>query len=70
MTVAKGDGIGPEIMNATLTILLATGTRIELDEKNHIISILSSAFAHGIDPIKPENLYALAGKPISMGQGQ
>ncbi|WP_020602891.1 NADP-dependent isocitrate dehydrogenase [Spirosoma spitsbergense] len=40
-------------------------------DKGHIISILSSAFAKGIDTIKTENLYAFAGKPaFSMGQGQ
>ncbi|GAB2595935.1 NADP-dependent isocitrate dehydrogenase [Spirosoma areae] len=32
ITVAKGDGIGPEIMNATLAILLAADAQIELDE--------------------------------------
>lgn len=40
-------------------------------DKEHIIRILSSAFANGIDTIKTENLYAFAGKPaFSMGQGQ
>ncbi len=32
ITVAKGDGIGPEIMDATLEILKAAGARIEIDE--------------------------------------
>ena len=32
ITVAKGDGIGPEIMNATLDILLAAGAEIEIEE--------------------------------------
>ncbi len=32
ITVAKGDGIGPEIMDATLSILLAAGAQIEIDE--------------------------------------
>jgi isocitrate dehydrogenase len=32
ITVAKGDGIGPEIMDATLAILRAAGARIEVDE--------------------------------------
>jgi len=32
ITVAKGDGIGPEIMDATLEILLAAGANIEMDE--------------------------------------
>ncbi len=29
VTIAKGDGIGPEIMDATLNIILAAGARIE-----------------------------------------
>ncbi len=31
ITVAKGDGIGPEIMDATLRIILAAGAKLELD---------------------------------------
>ncbi len=32
ITVAKGDGIGPEIMDATLEIILAGGAKIEIEE--------------------------------------
>ena len=32
ITVAKGDGIGPEIMDATLKIIMAAGARIKIDE--------------------------------------
>ena len=32
ITVAKGDGIGPEIMEATLDIIMAAGAQIEIDE--------------------------------------
>ncbi|MBC7696690.1 MAG: NADP-dependent isocitrate dehydrogenase, partial [Burkholderiales bacterium] len=32
ITVAKGDGIGPEIMDATLIILKAAGAQLEIDE--------------------------------------
>lgn len=32
ITVAKGDGIGPEIMDATLEILMAAGANIEIEE--------------------------------------
>lgn len=32
ITIAKGDGIGPEIMNATLNILQAAGAQLEFDE--------------------------------------
>lgn len=32
VTVAKGDGIGPEIMDATLRIIMAAGAQIEIEE--------------------------------------
>ncbi len=32
ITIAKGDGIGPEIMDATLDIIMAAGAQIEIDE--------------------------------------
>ena len=32
ITIAKGDGIGPEIMDATLKILKAAGADLEYDE--------------------------------------
>lgn len=32
ITVAEGDGIGPEIMDATLKIIVAAGAQIEIDE--------------------------------------
>ena len=32
ITVAKGDGIGPEIMDATLSIITAAGAKIEIEE--------------------------------------
>jgi len=32
ITIAKGDGIGPEIMDATLKILFAAGAKLELEE--------------------------------------
>lgn len=32
ITVAHGDGIGPEIMNATLAVLKAAGARIQIEE--------------------------------------
>jgi isocitrate dehydrogenase len=32
ITVAKGDGIGPEIMDATLDIIMAAGAQIEIEE--------------------------------------
>lgn len=32
ITIAKGDGIGPEIMDAVLDIIMAAGAQIEIDE--------------------------------------
>jgi len=32
ITIAKGDGIGPEIMEATLKIMIAAGAEVEIDE--------------------------------------
>ena len=32
ITIANGDGIGPEIMKATLDIILAAGAEIETEE--------------------------------------
>ena len=32
ITIAKGDGIGPEIMDATIAILMAAGAKIDLEE--------------------------------------
>jgi isocitrate dehydrogenase len=32
ITVAKGDGIGPEIMDATLEIMFAAGAKVEIEE--------------------------------------
>jgi isocitrate dehydrogenase len=32
ITIAKGDGIGPEIMDATLEIIKAAGAQLEIDE--------------------------------------
>ena len=37
ITVAKGDGIGPEIMDATLKILKAAGAKIEIEEIKYLI---------------------------------
>ncbi|MEO0224576.1 MAG: NADP-dependent isocitrate dehydrogenase, partial [candidate division WOR-3 bacterium] len=32
ITIARGDGIGPEIMDAVLRILFSAGARIDIDE--------------------------------------
>ncbi len=49
ITVAKGDGIGPEIMDATLRILTAAGARIEWDEIEIGEQLYLSGNTSGID---------------------
>ena len=44
ITVAYGDGIGPEIMQATLDILIAAGAQIETE----VIEIGEKVFRKGI----------------------
>lgn len=49
ITVAKGDGIGPEIMDATLAILEAAGAKIEWDEINIGEKVYLAGNSSGID---------------------
>ena len=35
ITIAKGDGIGPEIMDATVSVIQAAGAQIEIDAPEH-----------------------------------
>ena len=49
ITVAKGDGIGPEIMEATLKILTAANARIEWDEIDIGEQLYLSGNTSGID---------------------
>ena len=50
ITVAKGDGIGPEIMAATLEILKAAGAEIEIDEIEVGEKVYLSGNTSGIAP--------------------
>ena len=43
ITVARGDGIGPEIMDATLRIIQSAGARIAIEE----IEIGEKVYARG-----------------------
>lgn len=56
VTVARGDGIGPEIMEATLRILDAAGARLELEEITIGESIYSRGNSAGIEPEAWESL--------------
>jgi isocitrate dehydrogenase len=50
ITVAKGDGIGPEIMDATLSILKAAGARIAIEEIQVGEQVYLSGNTAGIAP--------------------
>ena len=72
ITVAYGDGIGPEIMQATLDILIAAGAQIETE----VIEIGEKVFRKGIstgiadeswDSIKKNKVFLKA--PITTPQG-
>lgn len=50
ITVAKGDGIGPEIMDATLAILSAAGAELEIEEIEIGEAVYNKGFSSGIKP--------------------
>jgi isocitrate dehydrogenase len=56
VTVARGDGIGPEIMEATLAILDAAGARLTYDEIEVGEKVFQRGFTSGIEPASWEKL--------------
>ena len=44
ITVAKGDGIRPEIMDATLEIILSAGAQIEVEEVVEKVYLAGNTF--------------------------
>jgi isocitrate dehydrogenase len=50
ITVAHGDGVGPEIMKATLRVLDAAGAKLELDEVRIGQAVYESGVTSGIGP--------------------
>ncbi len=50
ITIAKGDGIGPEIMEATLDIILAAGAKLEFEEIEIGQRVYLSGNSSGIKP--------------------
>ncbi len=50
ITVARGDGIGPEIMDATLEVLRAAGASLELEEIQIGKSVYERGHSSGIEP--------------------
>lgn len=72
ITVAKGDGIGPEIMDATLEIILAAGAKIEVEEIEVGEKVYLSGNTSGIAPesweiIRRNKIFLKA--PITTPQG-
>lgn len=72
ITVAKGDGIGPEIMNATLLILEKAGAEIEIDEieigeKVYLAGNSSGISASDWELIRKNKVFLKA--PITTPQG-
>lgn len=72
VTVAKGDGIGPEIMDATLKIIKASGAQIEFEEivvgeKVYLSGNTSGISKESWDIIRKNKVFLKA--PISTPQG-
>lgn len=72
ITVAKGDGIGPEIMDATLAILRAAGAELEIDEievgeKVYLAGNTSGISKESWDVIRRNKVFLKA--PITTPQG-
>ena len=72
ITIAKGDGIGPEIMDATLSILDAAGAKIEIDEievgeKVYLAGNTSGISQESWDVIRRNKVFLKA--PITTPQG-
>ena len=56
ITVAYGDGIGPEIMEATLHIIKAAGARIEIEPVEVGEKVYLRGISAGIEPGAWESL--------------
>jgi len=56
ITVARGDGIGPEIMEACLRILQASGARLDVEEVEIGEKVYLSGVSSGISPAAWESL--------------
>lgn len=72
VTVAKGDGIGPEIMDATLKIIKASGAQvtfeeIEVGEKVYLAGNTSGISAQSWESIRKNKVFLKA--PITTPQG-
>lgn len=72
ITVARGDGIGPEIMEATLTILEAAGARLKYEFIEVGQKVYEKGISAGIEPASWESLrrtQVFLKAPITTPQG-
>lgn len=72
ITIAKGDGIGPEIMDATLSVLQAAGAQLQIDEieigeKLYLSGNKTGIEASSWDTIRRNKIFLKA--PITTPQG-
>ena len=72
ITIAKGDGIGPEIMDATLAILKAASAQFEIDEievgeKVYLAGNTAGISTESWDTIRRNKIFLKA--PITTPQG-
>ena len=56
ITVARGDGIGPEIMDATLRVLAAAGARLDIEEIEIGEAVYKRGNSAGIEPSALDSL--------------
>jgi isocitrate dehydrogenase len=72
ITVAQGDGIGPEIMAATLSVMEAAGARLEIHQVDIGEKVYLRGFPAGIEPSTWETIRhtkAFLKAPITTPQG-
>src|SRR5213082_453019 len=72
ITVARGDGIGPEIMDATLHVLMEAGARIEIEVIEVGEKVYLRGISAGIEPSAWESLRrtkVFLKAPITTSQG-
>jgi isocitrate dehydrogenase len=72
ITIAKGDGIGPEIMDATLAIIMAGGAQIQIEEievgeKVYLAGNTAGISKESWDVIRRNKIFLKA--PITTPQG-
>ncbi|MEM7519317.1 MAG: isocitrate/isopropylmalate family dehydrogenase, partial [Planctomycetota bacterium] len=73
VTFARGDGIGPEIMDAALHVLKEAGARLELEEIEIGSKVFERGQAAGIEPSSWESLRRTGvffKSPITTPQGK